>query len=67
MVLHTLTKGSLPLGLKGRFYAIVAFVYLIGIFYAKQMMENPMHTSTYRLLHKGKFLRHIPFMLYIIT
>jgi len=40
LVLHTLAylRGTLPLGLKGRFYAIVAFVYLMGTFYSKQMV-----------------------------
>jgi len=34
LVVHTLAylRGTLPLGLKGRFYAIVAFVCLMGTF-----------------------------------
>ena len=47
---------SLSLCLKGRFYAIIAFMYLMGIFYAKQVAQNPMHIQAYPNSYiKGRF------------
>ena len=68
-VLHTLA-GTFPLGLKEdftqslsvclkvRFYAIITFMYLMGIFYnyAKQVAQNPMHIHAYLDSYiKGRF------------
>ena len=60
---------NLSLCLKGRFYATVPFMYLMGIFYVKQVTQNLMHIATRisGFVHKEKILHHMLFYCMMIT